>query len=148
MTTFKVRWEIDIDADTPREAAYQALQIQRDPQSIATVFEVSEPCDWAEQIDLSDPGPVPAFYYDSIDTLEQAKFFLTRLHETGKLFHLEDSPDQVIVSATGQRLFTGEEADLLTRRVDEVFGYFLGHEEDPFAFIMDELLRIDAGDET
>ena len=147
MTTFKVRWQIYIDADTPREAAYRALQIQRNPDSIATVFEVlSGPL--SQHIDLSDPGPVPAFYYDSIDTLEQAKFFLTRLHETGKLFHLEDSPDQVIVSATGQRLFTDEEADLLTRRVDEVFGYFLGHEEDPFTFIMDELLRIDAGDET
>lgn len=135
MTTFKVRWEIDIfDADTPREAAYQALQIQRDPDSDAVVFEVSEPCGGTKQIDLSDPGPVPAYFHDTIDTLEQAKFFLTQLHKEGKLFHLEDSPD--------------EEADLLTRRVDEVFGYFLGHEEDPFTFIMDELLKIDAGDET
>ena len=36
----KVRWEIDVDARTAREAARKALRIQRDPESIATVFEV------------------------------------------------------------------------------------------------------------
>ena len=36
----KVRWDIDIEARTPREAARKALRIQRDPESIATVFEV------------------------------------------------------------------------------------------------------------
>ena len=33
-------WEIDVDARTPREAARKALAIQRDPESIATVFDV------------------------------------------------------------------------------------------------------------
>ena len=33
-------WEIDIEAGTPEQAAHQALAIQRDPQSTATVFEV------------------------------------------------------------------------------------------------------------
>ena len=33
-------WEIDVDARTPREAARKALTIQRDPESIATVFDV------------------------------------------------------------------------------------------------------------
>jgi uncharacterized protein YhbP (UPF0306 family) len=33
-------WEIDVDARTPRAAARKALAIQRDPQSIATVFDV------------------------------------------------------------------------------------------------------------
>jgi hypothetical protein len=36
----RVRWEIDIEARTPREAARKALDIQRDPASIATVFDV------------------------------------------------------------------------------------------------------------
>lgn len=36
----RVCWEIDVDARTPREAARKALAIQRDPQSIATVFDV------------------------------------------------------------------------------------------------------------
>lgn len=39
-TTFKVRWEIDLAADSPEAAARQALEIQRDPNSLATIFEV------------------------------------------------------------------------------------------------------------
>lgn len=37
---FKVSWEIDIEAGTAEQAARQALAIQRDPESTATVFEV------------------------------------------------------------------------------------------------------------
>lgn len=55
MKTFLVCWEIQLDAETAREAAEKALEIQRDPSSIATVFDV-----WAEdeehdyyRIDLS-----------------------------------------------------------------------------------------------
>lgn len=37
---YRVTWEIDVTANSPREAAEQALTIQRDPDSTATVFEV------------------------------------------------------------------------------------------------------------
>ncbi len=37
---FFVTWEIDIDASSPEEAARKALKIQRDPESVATVFDV------------------------------------------------------------------------------------------------------------
>ena len=40
MRDFLVRWEINIEADSPREAAENALEIQRDSSSIATVFNV------------------------------------------------------------------------------------------------------------
>ena len=40
MPDYRVRWEIDIVADNPREAAEKALAIQRDPKSTATFFEV------------------------------------------------------------------------------------------------------------
>lgn len=43
MPEFRVAWEIDIDADSPEEAARKALEIQRDPNSIATVFAVFSP---------------------------------------------------------------------------------------------------------
>jgi len=39
-THYEVKWEIDIYADSPEEAAQKALEIQRDPNSIATHFEV------------------------------------------------------------------------------------------------------------
>jgi hypothetical protein len=40
MTGYTVRWEIVIDADSPRDAARKALAIHRDPDSTATVFEI------------------------------------------------------------------------------------------------------------
>lgn len=42
MNEYTVTWAIDIDADTPEEAAKEAMAIQRDPDSIATVFMVSD----------------------------------------------------------------------------------------------------------
>ena len=41
MPEYLVTWMIDIVADGPVEAAAQALAIQRDPSSEATVFEVT-----------------------------------------------------------------------------------------------------------
>jgi hypothetical protein len=41
-TAFRVRWEIDLDARDPHDAAQRALAIQRDSTSLATSFEVTE----------------------------------------------------------------------------------------------------------
>lgn len=40
MTDYLVFWKIDMDVDTPQEAAARALITTRDPESTATVFEV------------------------------------------------------------------------------------------------------------
>lgn len=40
MKNFRVMWEIDIEADSPGEAAVKALEIQRNPTSWAKVFDV------------------------------------------------------------------------------------------------------------
>ncbi len=37
---YTVTWTVDIDASCADEAATKALEMQRDPESIATVFEV------------------------------------------------------------------------------------------------------------
>lgn len=42
MPDYLVLWQIHITADNPIEAAKQCLEIQRDPESIATVFQVQE----------------------------------------------------------------------------------------------------------
>lgn len=42
MPTYRVTWEIDIDADSPRAAAERAQEMMRDPESIATVFKVED----------------------------------------------------------------------------------------------------------
>ena len=41
MNRYRVTWVIDIEAESPKEAALQALRIQRNPESIATVFDVA-----------------------------------------------------------------------------------------------------------
>jgi hypothetical protein len=41
MSEYKVTWTIDLDAKSPRDAARKALEIQRDPDSTATCFEVA-----------------------------------------------------------------------------------------------------------
>ena len=52
--TYRVRWEIDIDADTPLQAAKRAQVYQRSRDSLATVYQVYERLEPVkmEEIDL------------------------------------------------------------------------------------------------
>ena len=59
MTSYRVVWEIDIEAETPQAAAEQAHAIQRDPYSMATVFTangvtVDLPIQWPEGVRSRD----------------------------------------------------------------------------------------------
>lgn len=55
MMQYFVRWEIDIEADSPREAAEIARVIQLDAGSTAVVFDVQKPGeDDFEMIDLEE----------------------------------------------------------------------------------------------
>ena len=45
MNEYEVTWTITIDAESPREAAEKALEIQRDKRSCATVFDVESSTD-------------------------------------------------------------------------------------------------------
>jgi hypothetical protein len=49
---YLVEWRIDIYADSPREAAEQALAIQRKPDSTATVFNVTDTDGTTTDVDL------------------------------------------------------------------------------------------------
>ena len=40
--SYRVRWEIDVDARNVTEAAKKALEIQRDPNSAALLFDVTD----------------------------------------------------------------------------------------------------------
>lgn len=56
MPDYRVRWEIDIEAVSYKEAAETALAIQRDPASIATVFDVRARGDASPmRVDLEPP---------------------------------------------------------------------------------------------
>jgi hypothetical protein len=56
MPEYRITWEMDIDADSPIDAARQALKIQRDPDSIANVFDITDEAGTTERIDLEDAG--------------------------------------------------------------------------------------------
>ena len=53
-----VHWTIDIVAQSPEEAARQALEIMCDPDSIATWFEVDDETGRSWQIDLHINTPI------------------------------------------------------------------------------------------
>lgn len=52
MPEYLVQWEINISAESPEAAAAKALEIQRDPNSIATVFDVTDEDGRTARIDL------------------------------------------------------------------------------------------------
>lgn len=54
MPDFLVIWEIEIAADSPLEAAQQALKYQRDPNSSAVTFDVTDTKGKVHRIDLND----------------------------------------------------------------------------------------------
>ena len=61
MTKYLVSWEIELAADSPREAAAKALAIQRDETSLAQVFIVNDPEGaFSYHVDLlDDEEPAP-----------------------------------------------------------------------------------------
>lgn len=65
---YRVKWEIELTADSPREAARLALEIQRDRSSLATVFHVVEEegtAHWARRafvVDVADRNDQGAEY--------------------------------------------------------------------------------------
>ena len=55
---YRVTWTIDLDADSPEDAARKALEIQKAPDSWATHFEVRDPQNHTHEVDLGIPdGP-------------------------------------------------------------------------------------------
>jgi hypothetical protein len=52
---YHITWEIGVDAGSFREAAAEALRIQRDPQSITTVFTVVRADGVSQRVDLMNP---------------------------------------------------------------------------------------------
>jgi len=55
MTSYLVSWTIDIEADSHEEAAIEAMKIQRDPNSEAGFFEVTEQATrQVKPVDLTD----------------------------------------------------------------------------------------------
>lgn len=54
MPEYHVTWEIDLHEDDPVAAARYALEIQRNPESTATVFDVTDEHGLTYHVDLED----------------------------------------------------------------------------------------------
>ena len=54
---YRVTWEIDIDAESFEDAARKALEIQRDSDSIATCFVITDEHGNRRDVDLSEKAP-------------------------------------------------------------------------------------------
>lgn len=54
---YRVVWEIDLGAESFEEAARKALDIQRDPGSIATCFVITDENGNRRDVDLDDESP-------------------------------------------------------------------------------------------
>jgi hypothetical protein len=54
---YRVIWEIDIEAESFEEAARRALEIQRDHDSIATCFVITDEKGDRRDVDLDDKRP-------------------------------------------------------------------------------------------
>jgi hypothetical protein len=52
---YSVTWTIDLDAESPEDAARKALEIHRDPESIATHFIVRDEHDTEQEIWVTPP---------------------------------------------------------------------------------------------
>lgn len=59
MSEYRVMWSVDVQAESPVEAAQEARRMQLDPKSLATVFDVGMRCECgsyhiedADEIDL------------------------------------------------------------------------------------------------
>lgn len=61
MTLYRVTWEIDVEADTPREAAIKARDYQTKPGTTATVFDV-----YAPMYEPAEPGG-PSELVETVD---------------------------------------------------------------------------------
>lgn len=56
---YRVVWTINLDADSPEDAARKALEIHRDLDSLATHFEVRDAQGRIHEVDLGCPAETP-----------------------------------------------------------------------------------------
>lgn len=54
MRSYLVTWEMEFDAESPQAAAKLAREAQRDPESLATVFNVIGPTGKLTHVDLAE----------------------------------------------------------------------------------------------
>jgi len=67
-----------------------------------------------------------------ITNIREAKDFLHCLEDSGKMFHFDDDPSE-IVDMNGLHIFTKDEASHIDKRLEELFSV----ERDPFGLLFE-----------
>lgn len=88
---YDVVWRMDFEADSPEDAARQALEVHRDEDSIATVFEVRKQggLDWhAYDLPEGEGWPITGDYQKRRDVMARCLAYLVNGPEGSE----EDGP--------------------------------------------------------
>lgn len=72
-----------------------------------------------------------------LTTIVEAQDFIKALVAEGRDFHFEDDPFDVINGKTGTMLFTEEEAQDVTARLDELYAFDWGICDCPIGYMLD-----------
>lgn len=76
------------------------------------------------------------FLKNPISSREQGEQFLRDLVKAELSFHLEDSPETIINCRTKERIFSDEEAVVVTQRVNELYALDWSEFECPIGFLL------------
>ena len=71
MPHYYVTWDINVDADSPREAAEVAQATQRDPETMATVFRVLDETGKMITVDLEEMDGSYETNEDAVEVLKE-----------------------------------------------------------------------------
>jgi hypothetical protein len=68
----------------------------------------------------TSPLAVAAYLQAPIASEQEAVAFIHALHEEGRLFHFDDSPETIINVSSGASIFTAAEVPFVRQRVREM----------------------------
>lgn len=122
MASFRLRWEIDVDADDAAAAARQARDYQLRPGAQVGVFEVADEQGSVVEIDLDEGEQQQLatrfpFWIESVRPIEQEAALLGTVYIFAVLHHawfvqvVEDDGDQVAVDDPHGRLAESHQLD-------------------------------------
>lgn len=80
--------------------------------------------------------PIPDALRPQIVDLDAAKAWIKCLCDAEMSWHFEDSPQDIVVFATGERLWTAEDAAVLAERRDELYGFDWGVFDCPIGYTL------------
>lgn len=64
---------------------------------------------------------IAAILQKPIGDIDEGKRWVEALCQSGRMFHFDDSPETIINCASGERLFSDTEAEIIRNRIAELY---------------------------